>query len=730
MSDSDDTVMPPPRTSSAVPQDASLPAHVAPQQARRDPNNDSMPSLHTISDSTDGEDSDQSDVDMEDMLQPRLGDDGSDLVGEDNDDMPPLEPITRRAGERRPRSEEDDEASPQRPSRRPRVEVEEEQTESAAPSHTSQHVPPRTHFHPLPPPAAGDRPTGPPANGVAITIDPVTGVWVVPLGGPPNARQPFRPPPGFFQGQGQNTPGTNSEGPAPPEGGAPPFPNFADLFSGLDFDPATLISMFEDYNKEDPERAKRLVDGLEVVPVGLVKRMEHLSVEHSHENSQDEAPGCAICWDSLLEPEGGGFDAQAQDQPADAAGPSPSSSSKAEKANEKEYPKIVSLPCAHVFHASCLIPWFSRPRQTTCPTCRFNIDPENLTYRPPQPRSRPFRTGPTPTGTTSQRQVLVREPTPLPDFSTATQVPLPPSPQPQPTDIPLPSSRPSSPQAVPQGQTPRAAEAQRGPHTQPQQQPGIHEPLLPPRPAPFRHFHHAHANVPPDGAGPGGPPTINIDLIFELPVPGQEGAPGGPPPELMGGVAAQATIRLIQEFFERIGAPNLHAPRQGDGPANAGAGEGRAPGPLPRMPFTFGTGPFSRHHAQGPRREPKEWTLPPAPGLTVRQRVEKRERELGLRCSDPTCGVGPSDEDPYPVQTGPILKEIVVRSADGGTTGGCGHKFHPACLVTAERVAGWDGERKDDAQGADGDVDVCCPACRAIGVVSRAEWDEGVKALA
>ena len=53
-----------------------------------------------------------------------------------------------------------------------------------------------------------------------------------------------------------------------------------------------------------------------------------------------------------------------------------------EKKKEKKYQRVVSLPCAHVFHAACLIPWFSKPKQTTCPICRFNIDPDNLTYNP------------------------------------------------------------------------------------------------------------------------------------------------------------------------------------------------------------------------------------------------------------------------------------------------------------------------------------------------------------
>ncbi|KAJ7477572.1 hypothetical protein FB451DRAFT_1454396 [Mycena latifolia] len=41
---------------------------------------------------------------------------------------------------------------------------------------------------------------------------------------------------------------------------------------------------------------------------------------------------------------------------------------------------IIALPCAHVFHAACLGPWFARPGQTTCPTCRFDLDPAGLIW--------------------------------------------------------------------------------------------------------------------------------------------------------------------------------------------------------------------------------------------------------------------------------------------------------------------------------------------------------------
>jgi len=51
-------------------------------------------------------------------------------------------------------------------------------------------------------------------------------------------------------------------------------------------------------------------------------------------------------------------------------------------------------------------------------------------------------------------------------------------------------------------------------------------------------------------------------------------------------------------------------------------------------------------------------------------------------------------------------------------------------LVSAERVAGWGEERKRSADGGEESVEVCCPVCRAVGCVTKEEWDEGVKSLA
>jgi len=133
----------------------------------------------------------------------------------------------------------------------------------------------------------------------------------------------------------------------------------------------------------------------------------------------------------------------------------------------------------------------------------------------------------------------------------------------------------------------------------------------------------------------------------------------------------------------------------------------------------------------GARREKRRWSLPAAPGPTLRQRIERREREMGLRCSDVSCGLGPSDDDPVPVIDASTLRQIYIRPLKGQGEGDrvCEHSFHPSCLVSAERVAGWGQEDKKDEE-KDEEVEVSCPVCRAVGCVSREDWEEGACALA
>jgi len=158
---------------------------------------------------------------------------------------------------------------------------------------------------------------------------------------------------------------------------------------------------------DDPERARKLVDGLEDVPIGLIRRLERVGKADSNNEHEHHSEGrletslgdngCTICWEQLLleaeEPEQGnapvegnekthehGTPTDHQDLPSHTQTDAGISSSVSDPQKKKHYRRIVTLPCAHVFHADCLLPWFSKPKQTTCPICRFNIDPENLTY--------------------------------------------------------------------------------------------------------------------------------------------------------------------------------------------------------------------------------------------------------------------------------------------------------------------------------------------------------------
>ncbi|KAJ6600816.1 hypothetical protein B0H10DRAFT_1824405 [Mycena sp. CBHHK59/15] len=127
-----------------------------------------------------------------------------------------------------------------------------------------------------------------------------------------------------------------------------------------------------------------------------------------------------------------------------------------------------------------------------------------------------------------------------------------------------------------------------------------------------------------------------------------------------------------------------------------------------------------------PAREPRtlpEWAPPPAPGPTLRDRLERRERELGLRCADASCGIGPSDEEPF-VEVGEDARRVValrpagVKDTDAAV---CAHAFHPACLVSAQRARG--GWREPVA--GDVEVPVVCSVCRAEGFVEMDDWVRG-----
>jgi hypothetical protein len=856
-------------------------------QPSRDDDEDSMPELRSVSDSDESDDSQSSRADT--LPNALTVDDDHDSDWTDEDDLPPLEPI---AGSRRARVEDDvDEARDRR--------------------HPSERVG-RPTSPPIPPPQPSNPEQRPPAGNQAFLdafmaplfgMNPLPGGNTFPGPGPgaeniavehtgEGVAHPPRPQNNPIPGHVHHTvpiltagftftiplggpPNQNGGGPAPPPFGAanaqPDAAGGRDGFLQAFADFLQQMQQFGglDDNREDPERAKKLIAGLEAVPIGLVKRLERVGgAPGGHvdgaEASESSSPGCAICWDTLLDAESDSFKAKAPevssagastetltaapeaessapmstDFPAapsiptsadsDLLSSAPTSNSPLES-SVPEGPKIISLPCAHVFHESCLLPWFTRAKQATCPTCRFNIDPENLTssslpYHPfnfGAPRPAPQANGAAPAAQAA--------PAPTPNA----EQPIPASTAEQAAAAP-PPTEPAAPEAAATGPAPQPAANQVPPNFFNPGQTGqrftlsngvpvgpgatVHILQFPGAGNGFQDFFRRGAGAVPTGAGPMPPPplprsrtqslpniadnrpfggpqagdfvTIGLDLIFDESLPAdtplpqqqpptqaqpqpqgepqpqqqpqpQDGVqeqpqnqpPGPAPGERQGqappvGEVPQEFQHFINNLIQNAARTFIPVPIFNNGPAapqgqpqpaqgqeppadgvrvpptNAPPPPGGASLPIP--PFNFPHAhPIRPTRPMPPRRERKTWMLPAAPGPSLRQRVEQKEREAGLRCYDPSCGIGPSDEDPVPEMLVESMKQLSIHPLSHPGEGSlCPHTFHPACLVSAERVAGWGAEDKTEPY-----VEVSCPVCRDLGSVTREEWEEGVLAL-
>ena len=126
--------------------------------------------------------------------------------------------------------------------------------------------------------------------------------------------------------------------------------------------------------ENDVRRASTIIKELESVSEDLVRRYEELRAGLDNEPVE----GCAICRDAFVAPSD--EDSPVIEDPSVAvylaALPFPNGL-------EDEAPPlpegILAFPCPgmHLFHAQCLSPWLGR--KTTCPTCRYDIDPDSLT---------------------------------------------------------------------------------------------------------------------------------------------------------------------------------------------------------------------------------------------------------------------------------------------------------------------------------------------------------------
>ena len=551
---------------------------------------------------------------------------------------------------------------------------------------------------------------------------------------PPFLRQIFE---ATFDGEPAEPPPADG----PQAGAAPGWAGIMGLLFGLG------LGASHELNREDPARAKRLVKGLEAVNTGLVKRMGKIS------EGNTGGATCAICWDALLEGEAenapdsvvGEVEEDATVNRGEPIHPEAEASDPEEPELESEpevpLPKIIALPCSHVFHSSCLVPWFSRPKQTTCPTCRFNVDPDNLTYEPPRrPQSNPRQQS-------QQEQPVPSEPAAPQqgeqgphEFDLGAVPPLqqpaqqqdgqPLHPPPRRTIFEHTFTIPFSPPLFPFAPPPPGNHV---PQPQPeirQQGPGQQGPF--PVPAagmdPFspvafqRAFHNLRRPFPPHIQArmqpfPNGAPAQEGPAAPQVPLQPQAQPPlpdqgMQPPPE-----EGQQNLNGMPRFPGLFQFQLPQIVRMPDGTWFWSAPLGGFPGPATATATQASTGPAA------PKRP---WVPPPPPGLTLRQRVEQGEREKGLRCDDISCGLGPSDDDPEP--TADLARVVIHSLGDGACV--CGHTFHPGCLVSAERVAGWGPDSEGERERAGGLVEVSCPVCRAVGVVPRKDWEQGAVALA
>jgi hypothetical protein len=140
-----------------------------------------------------------------------------------------------------------------------------------------------------------------------------------------------------------------------------------------------------------------------------------------------------------------------------------------------------------------------------------------------------------------------------------------------------------------------------------------------------------------------------------------------------------------------------------------------------------------RHQSSRP---PREYLPSAPPGLTLRQRVEKLEREHGLRCWEPTCGLAPHDDEPELgvfERQAHVLKPLPEAKGKGREVSGddreraCEHTYHPSCLVSSQRVRAVTHNEEIDERADE--IPVICEVCRTPGVVEQGVWLEGVKAL-
>jgi hypothetical protein len=349
---------------------------------------------------------------------------------------------------------------------------------------------------------------------------------------------------------------------------------------------------------------------------------------------------------------------------------------------------VLALPCGHLFHAGCLAPWFGS--HTTCPTCRFDIDPESLTLRIPQQHNRSGggvgggRTTETGTGAGNAGNTVGSPFEEVLDavLGLATGVP-----------IVFVNGRPigfAAMRTPAQAPTPSGSAPNAEPGTTPLNQ--ANQADLPRPPLPSR------MNSSASGSGSNTMTGNRHHPYSRSTTPGPTGA------------------RTPTAFTASTNA------------------RGRQEQAMPHP---------SRSNSNNSRPQRKKWVCPE--GTSVRLLVEAKEREVGLRCDDLSCMCGPEDDDDPPITSSspspaeriylhkPLstlekrcMKEEGVRVKESA----CAHAFHAECLVMSARSFDPSLREREDlwaqtsgtAEAEEVEIEIACPRCRVRGVVTLTEW--------